>query len=169
MVMARQVAVWLVGMMVLVAVYGYRFELKAVGERVLAELMPGRGQTLDARTVSFRRGAGRQFWIDAEVGGRPVRFLVDTGASGVVLTRADAARLGFAFDALRFTQHFNTANGATRGAPVRLRDLRIGPWTFPELPASVNEGVLEHSLLGMRFLDQLGSLEISKDTLTLRR
>jgi aspartyl protease family protein len=168
-VIAGQIGAWLLLTMVLVAGYGYRFELTAIFQRIQAELLPSQGQTLTPGTVAFRRGADGQFRIDALVDGRPIRFLVDTGASGVVLTRDDADRLGFGFDTLHFSQQFETANGVTRGAPVRLRELRIGPWRFQNVPASVNEGQLGQSLLGMRFLDQLGSLEISQGTLILRR
>ena len=168
-VIGGQLAVWLLLLMALVAGYGYRFELMAVLNRIQAELLPSHAQTLDSHSITFRRGPGGHFWIDAQAEGRPVRVLVDTGASGIMLTREDAARIGFAFDTLQFSQVFQTANGVTRGAPVRLRELRIGPWSFYDVPASVNEGALGQSLLGMRLLDQLGSLEISNDTLTLRR
>lgn len=164
-----QFAAW-VGIAAVIGVgYAYRHDLQAVMTRVKGELLPAQGQALDGATVVFRRTSDRQFWIDALVNDQPVRFMVDTGASGIVLTRADAARLGFPRESLRFTQRFETANGVTRGAPVRLSQIRIGPLRFDDLPASVNEGDLRQSLLGMGLLERLGSLEISGDTLTLRR
>jgi aspartyl protease family protein len=165
---ALQLAIWFGVLILLVGAYGYRSELQQFGHRALGELMPTRGTTIDERTVSFARAADQQFWIDAEINGQTIRFLLDTGASEVVLTRSDAARLGFDPLKLRFTQIFETANGTTRGAPVELADLRIGPLSFGRVPASVNEGDMRQSLLGMRLLARLSSIEISGDTLTIR-
>jgi aspartyl protease family protein len=166
--MALQFVVWIGIMMVLVAGYSYRFELNALGSRVLAELVPSRGTIADAETVSFRRAADGHFWIDAEVDGLPLHFLVDTGASGVVLTRVDARRLGYRIEALSFDQVFSTANGSTRGAPIHLDHISIGPIVLRDVPAWVNEGELGESLLGIGLLQRL-SVEMQNDRLTIRR
>jgi aspartyl protease family protein len=160
---------WSLIALLLVALYGYRFELGDVWQRVTAELLPTRGQEGSDGTVTFARSADQHFRIDAQVDGQPLRFLVDTGASGVVLTRQDATRLGYAPETLKFTQTFETANGVTRGAPIRLRQIRIGPLAFDDVPASVNEGDLGQSLLGMRLLQRLSSIEIRNDTLVIKR
>lgn len=165
---AGQFAIWGMLALLLVALYGYRYELRDVAERVLGELMPTRGAVSAGGTMTFTRSADRQFWIDAIVDGQPIRFLVDTGASGVVLNRKDAARLGFSAGSLSFTQLFETANGMTRGAPVKLRQIRIGTIVFNDVAASVNEGELSHSLLGMHLLERLSSIEIRKDRLIIR-
>jgi aspartyl protease family protein len=168
-VMAVQIGAWAALTVLLVAVYSYRFELGDVGHRVMGELAPTRGRSLDADSVSFARAADRQFWIDAVVDGEAIRFLVDTGASGVVLTKTDAQRLGFRLDQLRFTHTFDTANGSTRGAAVQLDRVVIGPIAFDKVNAWVNEGDLGNSLLGISLLERLGSVEIRNDTLTIRR
>src|SRR5258706_14014106 len=101
--------------------------------------------------------------------GTAVLSLADPGPSGVCLTREDPPRLGFTPDRLSFTQSFDTANGRTRGAPVRLQQIRIGPIAFTDVPASVAEGDLRQSLLGMRLLERLSSIEIRTDTLVIRQ
>jgi aspartyl protease family protein len=166
--MAGHLAVWAAIVLAIVALYGYRYELREVGERVMAELVPTRGGEIQGGAMVFTRSADRQFWIDATVDGVQVRFLVDTGASTVVLNRSDATRLGFRPGNLAFTQDFQTANGRTRGAPVTLKEIRIGTIRFDNVAASVNEGELDHSLLGMRVLERLSSLEIRKDRLIIR-
>jgi aspartyl protease family protein len=114
--MAVHLGTWAALMVLIVAAYAYRFELGDLRHRVTGELAPTRGRTLDADTISFARAADRQFWIDAEVDGATIRFLVDTGASSVVLTKADAKRLGLRLDQLRFIQGSQPPTAA-RAAP----------------------------------------------------
>jgi clan AA aspartic protease (TIGR02281 family) len=116
----------------------------------------------------IQAGAGGHFLIEAVVNGAPVDFLVDTGASNIVLTLADAERLGLQPETLRFTQRFATANGEVRGAPVVLREIRVGQFSLFDLPASVNEAPLRVSLLGMTFLERLNGYEVSGRRLILR-
>lgn len=85
-------------------------------------------------------GPGGHFVIEVAVNGTPVTFLVDTGASDVVLTMDDARRLGLRPRTLRYSQRFQTANGEVRGAPVTLREVRLGQLRLFDLPASVNQG-----------------------------
>jgi aspartyl protease family protein len=112
-------------------------------------------------------GPQGHFVIEAEVNGEPVTFLVDTGASEIVLTTADARRLGFDPQRLEFSQRFRTANGEVRGAPVRLRELRVGQFSLYDLNASVNAAPLPVSLLGMSFLERLHGYRVEDHRLVL--
>ena len=167
--MAADAAIWLAIGLVLMGGYSYRFELRGIGDRILGELLPGEGRSIGENAVSFKRAEDQHFWIDASVNGTMVRFLVDTGASGIVLNQRDAVRLGFDPSRLDYTDEFSTANGRTYGAPVTLQQLWIGPLHFDDVPASVNQGELRESLLGMRLLERFSTIEISKDTLTIRQ
>lgn len=113
-------------------------------------------------------GPGGHYLIEAAVNGAPVDFLVDTGASDIVLTMEDAERLGLQPATLRFTQRFATANGEVRGAPVVLREIRIGQFSLFDVPASVNEAPLRVSLLGMSFLERLNGYAVEDGRLILR-
>jgi clan AA aspartic protease (TIGR02281 family) len=113
-------------------------------------------------------GPGGHFLLKAVVNGVPINFMVDTGASHVVLTIPDARRIGFTANDLEFTQEFESANGTVRAAPVKLRELRIGQFTVYGLEASVNGGPLPISLLGMSFLQRLRSYEVADGRLILR-
>jgi clan AA aspartic protease (TIGR02281 family) len=114
--------------------------------------------------------AGRHghFLVEAVVNGVPVDFMVDTGASHVVLTLQDARRIGFTPAQLEFTEQFQSANGAVPAAPVELRELRIGQLRVFDLEAAVNGGPLPISLLGMSFLQRLSSYEVARGRLILR-
>ncbi|MEX0696441.1 MAG: TIGR02281 family clan AA aspartic protease [Dongiaceae bacterium] len=165
----RHAGIWIAVLFVLVAAYSLRDTLRDLGGRLAGELLPQRGVAAGDGAVSFRARDDGHFYVEAEVDGARLLFLVDTGASDVVLSRRDAARLGFDPDRLAFTQVYETANGAGRGAPVRLGAVAIGPIRLAGVAASVNEAEMTYSLLGMSFLGRLGGYDVRGDTLTLRR
>lgn len=116
----------------------------------------------------IRAGPRGHFVVDAEVDGTPLTFLVDTGASDVVLSPDDARRLGLEPRTLDYSRAYQTANGVVRAAPVTLRELRLGGLQLYDLEASVNERPLPMSLLGMSFLGRLQSYEVADGRLILR-
>jgi aspartyl protease family protein len=113
-----------------------------------------------------RRG---HFYLDPTLDGRPIRMVVDTGASVVALTYEDAERLGVRLSQQDFTLKMSTANGLVEGAPYRIGEVRIGELAVPDVEAIVlPRGRLEVSLLGMSFLKRLSGFDISQGRLNLR-
>ena len=104
--------------------------------------------------------------LDAAVNGAPVRLLVDTGATLVVLTPGDARAAGISPGDLVFDHRASTANGPARMAHVKLREIRIGQLSIYDVPAAVLEN-LNISLLGMSFLGRLQSYEMRDGKLTI--
>jgi clan AA aspartic protease (TIGR02281 family) len=116
----------------------------------------------------LRAGPNGHFWLEAIVNGEPVTFVVDTGASEITLSPADARRLGFRPERLRFDRRFQTANGEIQGADVRLREIRVGPESLYDIGAVVVDAPLAVSLLGTGFLRRLAGYEVKDDRLVLR-
>lgn len=164
---ARDIAVWTAILAGLVAVYGFRAELGMVGNRIMGELEPNRAIDTGGE-LSVRRSPDGHFYVQADVNGQPVLFLVDTGASGIVLSPQDARRVGIDLGALNFNRRYQTANGTVAGASATLDRLSIGPVRFRNVQVSVNGADMSESLLGMSFLDRLSGFEVNGDTLTLR-
>ena len=167
--MARQLSVFLALGTVLVVGYSYKEDLQAIFGRTMGDVVPGHGTQIAPGMMRFQADDGGQFVVNATVNGKGVRFLVDTGASGIALSRRDAERLGFDDSKLNFDTPFSTANGMTRGARITLDALQVGPLTAYGVHAWVNEGDLDQSLLGMSYLSTLGRVEIRGDTLILER
>jgi aspartyl protease family protein len=167
--MIRYAAIWAGVAIVIGLGYAYRFELSAVKDRFLGELTPGLGQEGEAGEIRFRAGGGGHFRLEAFVNDTPVQFLVDTGASDIVLAPADAVRLGFDLNQLKFSRRYRTANGIVKGAPVALDSVQIGPIEVRNVRASVNGAPLGMSLLGVSFLERLSGYSVENGTLTLRR
>ncbi len=119
--------------------------------------------------IELPRAPDRHFYVIAEVEGVPVRFVVDTGATDLVLTRADAERVGIDPATLVFSGRANTANGEVRTAPVRLSEVAIGDIVQTGVRAQVNEAPMQESLLGMSFLSRFERIEITRDRMVLTR
>jgi aspartyl protease family protein len=113
-------------------------------------------------------GRNGHFTVAAEVDGVEILFLVDTGASQVILTAEDAERLGYGVDDLEYSARFQTANGTIRGAPLLLPNLRIEDLEIEDVHASVIQAPMPASLLGMSFLSRLDSFEVGDEGLILR-
>ena len=159
---------WALVMLLLVIGYSYRYELRDVGERVLAELVPGyvAGRGHNAEIV---RGRGGDFAVNAHINGARIPMVLDTGASSVVLTQAAAKAAGLPIEVLNYTVNVDTANGRTRAAPVTLDRLTVGALTERSVPARVaQQGQLKSNLLGMTVLNRLESWEVRGDRLRLR-
>ena len=149
--------------------YAYRFELGAVKDRMVGELIPGTGVPAAGGKILFRADSSGHYNVEAEINGVPVRFLIDTGASDVTLSPRDARRIGLETSRLAFNRQYQTANGIVMGAPITLPQIRIGPIEVRDVPASVNGTPLNASLLGMSFLERLSGYQVENGTLTLRQ
>lgn len=101
------------------------------------------------------------------INGTPVDFIVDTGASDLVLSRDDARRVGIEPDTLAYLGRAQTANGMVPMASVILDEVTLGGEVARNVRAAVNGGEMPGSLLGMSYLQRFGRIEIAGDTLTL--
>ncbi|MGY6411224.1 MAG: retropepsin-like aspartic protease family protein [Alkalilacustris sp.] len=120
-------------------------------------------------TITVPRDAGGHFLATLEVQGVPIEFVVDTGATDVVLSQADARRLGLDPDQLVYSGRARTANGVVRTARITLEGVTFGGFTDNDVRAWVNEGELDLSLLGMSYLERFERVEIARDRLILTR
>ncbi len=119
--------------------------------------------------IAVPRSNDGHYYLTADVNGATVRFVVDTGATEIVLTQSDAARAGLDPENLAYLGRANTANGEVRTAFVRLNEIRLGDALDRNVQALVNQGQMDDSLLGMGYLQRWGSLEIRNNELVLTR
>jgi aspartyl protease family protein len=120
------------------------------------------------RRVELAAGGNNHFFADADLNGRSVTVMVDTGASMVALTYDDARRAGIYPRDSDFTGRSNTANGIAKFAPVEIDRVSIGGIEVRNVRAAVmEEGKLHMSLLGMSYLSKLGSVAMKSGRLVL--
>lgn len=174
----KQALIWVGLLTIILTVYAYRFEFMQMGFRTAGVTMPTvpmmappsatPGNKLPQGNVHLSAVHGGHFLADASVNGTHVRFLVDTGASEIVLSAFDAQRLQFDLTKLNFNIPANTANGINYGAAVMLDEISIGSISRRNIRAVVMREGLEQSLLGMTFLKSISSFEMGDDVLILR-
>ena len=116
----------------------------------------------------YQRARDGHFYVDADVNGARIRFLVDTGATYVALSPDDARSAGLQVFESDYTGRSSTANGVTRVAPVTLRQVELDQLQVFDVRAVVLEKPLPVSLLGMSFLSRLQGYETHNDQLVLR-
>ncbi|MDH6229580.1 aspartyl protease family protein [Mesorhizobium soli] len=169
----RNLGLWLLLVLVLIAGYQYRYELQDVANRVTAGLVPGSPLSLTdsegRSTVTLEKSPNGHFEARLNINGAPVRALVDTGATATVLTAADAERAGFNPSDLDFTIPVSTANGDATAARVVARNIELGAISRRNQTVLVAApGMLSQSLLGMNFLSSLSGFDIRGDRMILR-
>ena len=159
--LARQAAAWGLIFLGVIAAVGLWSDIRD-------QVLP-RQSSIGAGRIEVPRSPDGHFYLVARLDGTAVRFIVDTGASDIVLTRADAARLGIDTGALAFVGRATTANGPVRTAYARVGEMRLGDIVDRDVPVSINDGAMEESLLGMSYLRRFERMEIAGNTLVLSR
>ena len=159
--MAQQAAIWALIFVGIIGAYG-------LWEDISNTVNP-RQAMIDVNTVAVPRGNDGHYHLTLDVNGVAVPFVVDTGASQVVLSEKDAQRIGIDTDTLSYSSFANTANGIVRTAPVILSEVSLSGIMDRDVPAVVNDGQMDTSLLGMSYLGLYNRIEISNGQLVLDR
>jgi aspartyl protease family protein len=162
---AKMLFAWFLIIIALLVTSVYWEDLKQT--KFYASLVPGHAIKQPDGSLEFYKAEDGHFHILARVNGQEIEFMLDTGASDIVLTQKDAKKLGIDVENLNYNRIYNTANGQTRGASIALGSFEVGDIKKFDLPASVNEGKMDGSLLGMSFLEKLHSFKIEGNKLTL--
>ncbi len=158
----QQAAIW--GLIFVGAIGAY-----SLRDRIEASIYPERAVMNERGTVTFTRARDGHFYAEVGVNGKKIQFVIDTGASDIVLTAKDAEYLGYPVGDLIYSGRASTANGVVPMARITLDSLTLGRFTDRHVRATVNGGELDTSLLGMRYLERFRKIEISGSHLTLTR
>ena len=112
-------------------------------------------------------GSGGHFMTAAAINGRSVNFMVDTGATLVSISAADALRIGLDYKKSSPVQ-INTANGVGRAFRVRLNTVRVGDVEVYDVDALVSEQPMPYVLLGNSFINRF-SMQREGDQMVLQK
>ena len=165
---ARNIAIWVGVLAVALVGYTFRGDLVNVFDRVQGELIPAYAVSHAPHTMTVTASDDGGFYVIGSVNGAPVRFAIDTGANGVLLSPADAQAAGVDLSKLNFNAPSETANGVGYSAPYIAPSLEVGPMKLTNVDVAIDKTPMSTSLLGMAFLRRLDSFEVHGDQLTLK-
>jgi len=144
-------------------IFSFRSEFTSVGQRLRAEAT---GASIsDGQTVRIPMAEDGHFWVDATVNGKPLRFMVDSGASVTTVSVASAKAAGMPIGTERFA--IGTANGTSQVIKGYADKLEVGSIERTEFPIDINEHD-DTNLLGMNFLSSLRSWKVEDNYLVLQ-
>lgn len=145
----------------------FRPELKMIWERVTGELGLGGEPPITGAPTTLRKAEDGHFWVNGQVNGAPVRFMVDSGASFTALS-ADAARsAGVEPDAMSMKVVLETANGVIEADRATAATLQVGSLAMKDHAVVVSSAFGETNVLGMNFLSALESWRVEGNSMIL--
>jgi aspartyl protease family protein len=156
---AQHAAIWVLIFIAAIAAFGVWGDV----ERHLGQ------QSAQGDQIRVPVNRDGHYYLRLNLNDIPVDFVVDTGATDIVLSAQDARRIGIDVDNLAYFGRAQTANGTVQTANVTLETVQLGDITDYDVRAVVNGGELFGSLLGMGYLQRWGRIEISGDVLSLTR
>lgn len=158
----RHAALWVLIFIGVIVSYGLWQDVKGT-------VIPRQAVFADQGRIEVPIGGDGHYHMVLDVNGVPIQFVVDTGASDIVLTQQDARRAGIEVEGLPFLGIANTANGPVRTARVRLGEVDLGGMVDINVPALVNGGEMEGSLLGMSYLNRFDQVSFGGGKMVLTR
>lgn len=123
--------------------------------------------TVPADETVLSRHADGHFYANVEVDDSEIRFLVDTGASTIALTAADAEAIGLSWSEEELRKVGRGVGGEVYGKPVLLRSVQLGDLIAENVSAVIIPNGLHVSLLGQSFLSKAARVQIENGTMVI--
>lgn len=143
-----------------IVLYSFRGPAKQVWDQVRRELFPG-SPVESGKAIRVRMGEDGHFHVDAQVNGRSLNFLIDSGATTTLLSQTGANAAGAEIDKDGFPVAIETANGTAMMRRARIASLRVGSIVREDFPVLVSADANDDvNLLGMNFLSSLGNWRV---------
>lgn len=156
---------WVVIFIVIMTSYAYRDVF--LNSKMGAELVPGRVSIQGDGAMVLHARADGHFYINAMLNGQKILFMIDTGATDMMLTKQTAERVGLVPAHNAKKKMYSTANGVSAGVEVRIHRMQIGEVVLRDAVAYINQGDAGVNLLGMQFLKHLSSYSVESGEMTL--
>lgn len=163
----RMAIAWLFIFAIAFILIALRHDFAALGQRIAEAARGGAKPVSQGETVRIRQSEDGHFWVDAEVNGHAVRFLVDSGATVTAISSETARRVGIAPGG-GFPVAVGTANGMIMVKRGRADRIEVGSIVRTDLPVHVSDTLGDTDLLGMNFLSTLSGWSIEGRSLVLR-
>jgi aspartyl protease family protein len=156
----------------LLALQGEQATVESGGKRVSIRMdtpvsIGGAGAGAGGTRIVLPASSGGHFMTQGAINGRAVSFMVDTGATSVAMSEADALRIGLDYTKGQPVQ-LNTANGLARAYRVSLNSVRVGDVEVYDVDAVVSQQPMPYILLGNSFISRF-SMRRDGDQMVLEK
>lgn len=169
--MVRMALGWVGIFAFVILVFSFRSEMSMVGNRVAAELglskLFGEEQRISGSTLRIRKNSDGHFWVNANIAGSEVRFLIDSGATTTAMSVNAANDVGAEISTNGFPSIVSTANGDVTVQRGVIEAMRVGPLEVRDHRIVVADVFGETNVLGMNFLSELKSWRVEGDEMIL--
>ena len=145
----------------------FRPEMKLIWQRISGELGLASAPAITGEPMTLRKSEDGHFWVTAEVNGRPMRFMVDSGATFTAISTEAAQAAGIAPSGLGLRTVIETANGMVEADRASIADLRVGSLAMRDHDVLISDGLGDTNLLGMNFLSELESWRVEGSSMIL--
>jgi aspartyl protease family protein len=163
--MMKMVLAWAGIFAAIFLVFSFRDSFSGIWKQVKTEFA---GSSVDSDgSLRIPRNDNGHFMITVQMNGKDARMLIDSGATITSISTETARKLGIEVDTGGFPVIVETANGMAEARRARLETLRVGPITRGDFAIHVGDGIGEEGLLGMNFLDTLGSWRVEGSMMIL--
>ncbi len=166
---AKAAFAWIAIFAALFAIFSFRFEFKAVWERVKADISGTAGQSVRGEEIAIRRQDDGHYWLQLDVNGKPVRFMIDSGATTTAVNADTARATGIQVDTTGDPVLLNTANGRVTAQRGVILSLKIETHELGQHNVVVSESFGDTNVLGMNFLDSMQSWKVEANVMTLKQ
>lgn len=166
---AKAAFAWIAIFAALFAIFSFRFEFRAVWERVKADISGTAGQSVSGEEITIRRQDDGHYWLQLDVNGKPVRFMIDSGATTTAVNANTARETGIQVDTDGYPVYLNTANGSVAAQRGSIQSLKIGTREIGQHNVVVSESFGDTNVLGMNFLDNMQSWKVEANVMTLKQ
>jgi aspartyl protease family protein len=165
---AKMALAWVAIFAALFVVFSFRFEFQSVWERVKSEFNGTAGQSVVDEAIELKRQDDGHYWLQVQINDRPVKFMIDSGATTTAVNAETAAGTGIEVDSGGFPVIINTANGAVEAKRGNAKLLQVGPLKLDNHHVVVSANFGKTNVLGMNFLDSLKSWKVDNNVMTLQ-
>jgi aspartyl protease family protein len=157
---------WIAIFATLFAIFSFRFEFIGIWERVKADISGTAGQNVSGEAIELRRQDDGHYWLMVNINGKPVRFMVDSGATMTAINASTAREAGVEADGYPII--LGTANGRVAAKRGVVRLLSVGPHSIENHQVVVSERFGDVNVLGMNFLNTMQSWRVEANMMVLQ-
>ena len=123
--MLKYAILWFLIIMVIVSLYSYRDHFNEFKNRVISEINPSKARKLSENQIIIKAADDHHFYLKTTINDQEIIFMIDTGASDIVMSTDDAKKIGIDIDKINFNKRYQTANGVVFGGSTKIDKIII--------------------------------------------